>query len=158
MDYWGLAVQQNTYGDARDASFTIDEHITKLLFGPANDAFRTQPVEIFQSALLHSFTRTFLDRSAPVVFNKGHGRETSWDGSIDISRTVGWFNTLWPTMVLVNKQHDIAETVRRTKDCRRRVPKNGWAYFASRYLNPKGKIAFKHYGSVELLLNSEGLL
>ncbi|KAI9933996.1 hypothetical protein MW887_005068, partial [Aspergillus wentii] len=154
--YWGSAVEQNTYADIHCSDFMLSKETTELLFGPANDAFQTQPVEIFQAALIHSFMKTFHDRPAPTIFNEGHGREP-WDDSIDLSRTVGWFTTLWPTHVTVESSHDMVESVRRTKDARRSVPSNGWAYFASRYLNPKAKKSFSSHGPVEVLFNYLGL-
>lgn len=153
--YWGRGLRQNTYRDIQQAAFTIDEHIIELLLGPANSTFGTQPVEIFQAALWHSFMDVFPDRPAPNIFNEGHGREP-WDDTIDISRTVGWFTTIWPATITVDGQQDITETVRRAKDGLRGVPRNGWAYFTSRYLNPQSKKVFETHDPVEVLFNYEG--
>lgn len=139
LDYWGPnAARQNFYGDICQQSFTLTKHTSDLLLGSANNAFSTRPVEIFQAALLDSFVNTFLDRPAPVIFNEGHGRET-WDDTIDISRTAGWFTSLWPTRISIDGHNSLVETVMRTKDCQRQVPMNGWAYFSSRYLDRRGK-------------------
>lgn len=154
-DYWGRELQQNTYEDIEKCAFTIDKHTSESLLGPANTTYGTQPVEIFQAALWHSFVDVFADRPGPTIFNEGHGRE-SWDDAIDISRTVGWFTTIWPTNISVDRGQNITETVRRTKDGRRRVPRNGWAYFTSRYLNPQSKEMFKPHNPVEILFNYEG--
>ncbi|OJJ07364.1 hypothetical protein ASPVEDRAFT_65770 [Aspergillus versicolor CBS 583.65] len=156
QEYWGTASPGHTFGDSQQSGFTLDEKTTETLFGVANNAFRTQPVEIFHAALLHSFVQTFADRPPPTIFNEGHGREP-WNPAIDLSRTVGWFTTLWPTHIGLGVDDSIADAVRRTKDARRQVPSNGWAYFASRYLNPAGRKAFHTRAPVEIAFNYFGL-
>ncbi|KAK6425930.1 NRPS protein, partial [Elasticomyces elasticus] len=155
LDYWGPEVWRNTYRDIETHSFVLDKTISKRLLGQANNAFGTQAVELFQATIWHSFQATFLDRPTPTIFCEGHGREP-WDDTLDVSRTVGWFTTMWPTILPAGTPLSISETVRRTKDCRRQVPRNGWAYFNSRYLNPEGKKAFESLGPVEVLFNYEG--
>lgn len=154
LDYWDLAPEQNTFGVGIDIGFTLDEGITSVLMGSANETFRTSTVDLLHAALLHSFAFTFQDRPAPVFFSEGHGREP-WDDSIDLSRTVGWFTTLWPTYVPADAQMSLGDMVRRVKDGRRQVPGNGWAYFASRYLNPEGRRTLAH-GQPEIVFNYLG--
>lgn len=153
--YWGMDGRSNTFGDVLTGGFSLDQHATRTLLGVANKAFQTQPVDVFHAALVHSFAKVFSDRTPPSIFTEGHGRE-QWNASLDVSRTVGWFTTIWPVTVETDRNHDIAEVVRRTKDSRRKVPKNGWAYFASRYLNARGREAFHHHSPVEVLFNYEG--
>ena len=155
-EYWGVSKDRNTCGDIERHGFSLDAQTTRILFGPANYAFDTQPVEIFQAALLHAFVQTFADRPSPTIFTEGHGREP-WDPTIDLTRTVGWFTTIWPTQVELSSNHDILEAVRRTKDSRRSVPAKGWAYFTSRYLNAGGHRAFSRHAPMEILFNYTGL-
>lgn len=155
-EYWGVSNDYNTCGNIEQHRFTLDAQTTRILFGPANYAFDTQPVEIFQAALLHAFIQTFADRPAPTIFTEGHGREP-WDPKIDLTRTVGWFTTIWPTQVELSSDHDIIEAVRKTKDSRRSVPSKGWAYFTSRYLNAGGRRAFGRHAPAEILFNYAGL-
>ncbi|GLA09580.1 nonribosomal peptide synthase [Aspergillus niger] len=157
QDYWGPVWYQNSNGNTIRGSFTLSEELTTVLFGAANDALQTQPVEIFQAALWHSFVQAFPDRPLPTIFNEGHGREP-WDSSIDLSRTVGWFTTIWPTCLGTDGgEIGIVDIVRRTKDTRRWTPSNGWAYFACRFLNPDGRTAFDTRGPVEIAFNYLGL-
>ncbi|KAE8155409.1 hypothetical protein BDV40DRAFT_307053, partial [Aspergillus tamarii] len=156
-DYWGPVNDRNTWDNAVHSGFRLSEMTTATLFGKANDALQTQPVEVFQAALWHAFVRTFPDRPPPAIFNEGHGREP-WDPAIDLSRTVGWFTTLWPLSIeMDSRTADIVEVVRRCKDARRRMPRNGWAYFTSRFLNPDGQRAFGMHGPVEIAFNYVGL-
>ncbi|KAI9369299.1 hypothetical protein BJX61DRAFT_545716 [Aspergillus egyptiacus] len=153
--WWGLNAQDNTHAQSVESSFVTGKKLTDILLGDANRAFDTRPVEILHAVLLHAFVTTFRDRPAPTVFSEGHGRE-AFDATVDLSKTVGWFTTIWPAFIDCNSQHSIAEVVRRTKDVRRQVPMNGWAYFASRYLNASGKAKFRGHGLPEVLFNFEG--
>ncbi|KAL3447669.1 hypothetical protein BJX65DRAFT_307732 [Aspergillus insuetus] len=51
----------------------------------------------------------------------------------------------------------MVDVVRCTKDTRYRTPSNGWAYFASRFLNPEGQVAFKTHDPLEIAFNYLGL-
>ncbi|KAJ5693236.1 acetyl-CoA synthetase-like protein [Penicillium macrosclerotiorum] len=157
-DYWGLTPGHvaNTMNNIGQSSFTIEKHLTNILTGSANSAFDTQPVEILHAALLYAFTQIFQDRDAPLFFSEGHGRE-SWDSTIDLSRTVGWFTTIFPVAVSITRNSSLAEVVRCVKDTRRQIPRNGWSYFTSRYLNPAGQQAFQIKGPVEVIFNYMGL-
>ncbi|ODM21788.1 hypothetical protein SI65_02632 [Aspergillus cristatus] len=95
--------------------------------------------------LLHSFAQVFEDRPVPTVLVESHGREP-WNRDIDLTRTVGWFTTLWPAYVSIQREQSISDVIRKTQESRNCVPNNGWAYFASRYLNPEGRSVFHDTG------------
>jgi amino acid adenylation domain-containing protein/non-ribosomal peptide synthase protein (TIGR01720 family) len=166
--YWDMAAgKSNTWGDITESSFTLDEKTTVLLLNDCHRALRTQPIDVMISALIFSFQKTFTDRKAPSVFLEGHGREP-WTSDVDISRTVGWFTTMYPVSVETNtttpKWLDIVKGV---KDGRQRVPNNGWSYFTSRLLNTsssqpaddsKIEILFNYSGLYQQLHRSDALL
>jgi hypothetical protein len=91
--YWGLENSQTTYGDVDCASFEIDAVHSNTILMECHKALNTEPLDLFLAAMLHSFGKSFTDRSLPTIYNEGHGREV-WDPSIDISHTVGWFTIL----------------------------------------------------------------
>ncbi|KAJ0418108.1 hypothetical protein BJY00DRAFT_315323 [Aspergillus carlsbadensis] len=127
--YWGLEKSQILYGDVRCASFSLDERETSILMSDCHNSLRTELVDLLLAAMHFSFSQTFGDRPLPVIYNEGHGREP-WDASIDISRTVGWFTTLYP-IVIDRPSHPI-DAVVRVKDRRREVSDNGRSAFARR--------------------------
>lgn len=156
-EYWGMAGKPNTLGDTLEERFTMDQQATTVLLGNAcHTALRTEPIDVLLSALIHSFGRTFSDRPQPALFREGHGREP-WDDEIDLSRSVGWFTTMYPLHVEIESGDDIIEVVRHTKDIRHSVPNNGWSYFASRFLNAEGIQAFGHHTQVEVCFDYLGL-
>jgi amino acid adenylation domain-containing protein/non-ribosomal peptide synthase protein (TIGR01720 family) len=155
--YWGMADKDNVYGDTTQSSFVIsDKSLVEAALGTCHQALRTESIDLFISVLLHSFARTFEDRSLPTLFNEGHGREP-WDSSIDLSRTVGWFTSLAPVHVAVTKPtNDVVDSLRKTKDVRRSIPSNGRPYFAHRYLTESGRALSKNHLPMEVLFNFLG--
>ncbi|KAF5719487.1 non-ribosomal peptide synthetase [Fusarium mundagurra] len=136
MDFWGMSKIANVYGDVKQSSFVITEpDVVSSILGDSHRALKTEPLDLFITAILKSFAQSFDGRELPTLFNEGHGREP-WDSAIDPSHTVGWFTSLCP--VHVSRQSldhgDEVDHVRRVKDVRRSIPNNGRPYFAHRYL------------------------
>ncbi|KAJ5587710.1 uncharacterized protein N7459_003475 [Penicillium hispanicum] len=152
--YWGLKSSQTTYGDVDVASFEIDEAHTIAILLECHKALNTEPIDIFLASMLHSFGRSFTDRSLPVIYNEGHGREV-WDPSIDISHTVGWFTILHPIFAESFKADSPIDTLIQVKDLRRRVSDNGRADFAARVL-PEGPKSSQHPHPFEISFNYVG--
>ena len=156
MTFWGMSNRTNTYADVKHESFLLDRSTSQLALGNSNKTLRTQPVEIFQAALLHSFRALFPQRASPTIFNESHGRD-AWDTSIDITGTTGWFTTIYPLNVSAESETASAfELLKRVKDLRRSVPANGREYFAHRYLTADGRWRFGDHMPMEILLNYTG--
>jgi non-ribosomal peptide synthase protein (TIGR01720 family) len=64
---------------------------------------------------------------------EGHGREEIVEG-IDVSRTVGWFTTIYPVLLEAG-MGDPGEMLVRTKERLRAVPRRGIGYGMLKYLN-----------------------
>ncbi|KAJ5946544.1 hypothetical protein N7454_003383 [Penicillium verhagenii] len=153
--YWGLKDNKTTYGDVDCAVFEIDEAHTNSIIFDCHKALNTEPIDLFLASMLHSFGQSFHDRSLPVIYNEGHGREV-WDPSIDISHTVGWFTILHPIFVNGYKSDDPIDTLVQVKDLRRRVSDNGRADFASRVLKTGGPQSGAHPHPFEMSFNYVG--
>ncbi|KAH6661595.1 hypothetical protein B0J14DRAFT_690385 [Halenospora varia] len=151
--YWGMAKSLNLAKDTVEQSFILTRDQTSSIFGSANEALNTEPLDLLLSAVIYAFAQTF-SRQVPSIFNEGHGREP-WDTGIDLSRTVGWFTTFFPLSIDVADWDNIVEIVRQVKDTRFRVPNNGWSYMASRFLTPAGKKRFAHHNP-EIVFNYTG--
>ncbi|EGE07648.1 nonribosomal peptide synthase [Trichophyton equinum CBS 127.97] len=153
--YWGTDVKANTYGASAAEGFEIDAATTSFLLTDCHNGLRTEPVDLFVSVLIHSFTQVFTDREPPAIFNEGHGREI-WDESIDIARTIGWFTTVYPIFVSNSTSKGLVDITKHVKDIRRAVPGNGRPYFATRWLTEKGREAWSHHAPMELSFNYLG--
>ncbi|KZL74093.1 non-ribosomal peptide synthetase [Colletotrichum tofieldiae] len=165
--YWGLDDSLNTYGEISVASFTLTPELTSILHTACNQVFKTDMSDIYMAALLLSFSQTFHDRRAPVIWNQEHGREP-WSQDIDITETVGWFTSLCPVTMQVDMADDFLHVLRKMKDTRRSIPRRGWNYFASRYFGSEAatrstegwpfEIMFTYAGSVQQLEREKGVL
>ncbi|KDN68423.1 putative AMP-binding enzyme [Colletotrichum sublineola] len=166
-NYWGLDDSHNTYGEISVASFTLSPALTSILHTACNQVFKTDMSDIYMAALLLSFSQTFHDRQAPVIWNQEHGREP-WSQDIDITETVGWFTSLCPVTMPVDMADDFIHVLRKLKDTRRSIPRRGWGYFGSRYLGPEAatksnegwplEIMFTYAGSVQQIDREQGVL
>ena len=154
--YWGMEGRPNMYGDVACKGFELDASTTSLIASKAHEALRTDTLDVLVASMIYSFTQVFKDRPAPAVFNESHGRET-WDRSVDLSRTVGWFTSMYPIYVCATDASDFVETLKRVKDYRRRVPASGRPYFASRVLTSKGAKKFKGHWPIEFTFNYLGV-
>lgn len=153
--YWNVAADTNIFASLVEHEFTLDTEMTSHLLNDCSSALGTDTLDVLMGALIHAFSQTFHDRSLPSIFTEGHGRE-SWEESVDVSSTVGWFTTMSPIHVEAEAGDDIARFVRRVKDRRRQIPMNGWKYFVSRFLNADGQQKFAQNGPVEVILNFAG--
>ncbi|GIK05541.1 nonribosomal peptide synthase [Aspergillus viridinutans] len=132
--FWGAENNANTGGDSKTRLIRLNEQITNKLFGPSSQALDVEPVELLHAAILLSFVRTFPHRPAPCIFGEAHGRET-WDASIDVTQTVGWFTTLWPVLAQVSPSDSLVTAVRTVRQARRAMEMHGWKHFTSIYHN-----------------------
>jgi non-ribosomal peptide synthase protein (TIGR01720 family) len=98
-------------------------------------SYRTQIQEVLLAALARAVGRWTGGRSVAVAL-EGHGREDLFAGA-DISRTVGWFTSLFP-VVLDAGRGGVEETLKTVKEQLRAVPRAGVGYGVLRYLNEEG--------------------
>jgi amino acid adenylation domain-containing protein/non-ribosomal peptide synthase protein (TIGR01720 family) len=160
LDFWGFTPSTPNNNDAHSTCLVeIGRETTSQLLGAANDTYNTEPVDLLLSAVWDAFLSTFSRRQGLTIFSEAHGREP-WSAvadTVDLSRTVGWFTTISPISVSRDDTANAANIVRLVKDARRRLPANGWAYFASRYLNPEAKKVFEaHTSTMEVTFNYHG--
>lgn len=156
LSFWGMDKRKNVYGDVERDSFVMDEDLSSMALDN-HSALRTDAVDLFVAAIVHSFSRIFISRNTPTVFNETHGREPWESSNLDLSRTVGWFTTMYPVSVPIGEdEDDVVQTVRKVKDTRRRVVDNGRPYFAHRFLTEKGKQEYADHMPMELLFNYLG--
>lgn len=159
-NYWGMAGRPNYSSDFEHRQFALSASTSTLLLGPGNDSLGTEPLDLFISAVMHSFAATFQDRQIPPIFNEGHGREP-WSDSIDLSRTVGWFTSIAPVWVDAEKcDKNILQYVKETKEFRRNTPSKGFSYFSSLDFDKRPfamEVSFNYFGSFQQL-DREGAL
>ncbi|WP_241052267.1 non-ribosomal peptide synthetase, partial [Achromobacter xylosoxidans] len=111
-------------GERTQLGFTLDAATTEALLKQAPAAYRTQVNDLLLTALAMALAE---DGAPQVRIDiEGHGRETEGEGAPDVSRTVGWFTTLYP--VVLDASGDAGTALKRVKEALRAVPRNGLAY------------------------------
>lgn len=156
VGFWGLPMEENTFGqcDSFDVALPLDA--SKLLFGNSNRSLRTEALDLILGALSHSFLQTFPERSAPAIWIEGHGREQLDKIPTDVSGTVGWFTTMYPLAVSMTPDQSISHAVRLVKDTRRKVPSMGLPFYACQHYSESGRQAFQGHDVYELIFNFTG--
>ena len=91
------------------------------------------------AALVQALARWTGD-GAFLIDLEGHGREDVIDG-VDVTRTVGWFTTIFPVCLELGSGTSTVETLRSVKEQLRRVPHRGIGYGLLRYLCNDPEIA-----------------
>ncbi|PVH90270.1 condensation-domain-containing protein, partial [Periconia macrospinosa] len=155
LSYWGATSNATPHTSTTTEQFVLSRKTTAALLGRCNETLGTRPHELMLAALIYSFAAVFPDRSPPPVFNETHGREP-WDDSIDISRTVGWFTSMFPVQVSSEARGSLLDVIRATKDCMRSFKHNGRSYFASRFANEDAARSFASMFPVEVTFNYQG--
>ncbi|MBE0370466.1 non-ribosomal peptide synthetase [Pseudoalteromonas aurantia] len=140
--------------------FSFDTHLTHKLLREAPKGFSTEINDLLLAALSLALNKTF-DQTSSHITLEGHGREQLAE-NIDISRTVGWFTSMYP--VRLSSQHTIADTIINTKEMLRNIPDKGIGFGvlnSKQLLNTSAlpNISFNYLGQLDTKKSSksEGL-
>ena len=122
---------EDTLQNSNTLKCQLSEDETNLLLSDANKVFNTNPGELMIIALAFAISR-FAGKSEVSIELEGHGREALFD-NIDISRTVGWFTSIYPVSLSVDNS-DYVEVIKALKEQLRSIPNNGVGFGISKYL------------------------
>jgi non-ribosomal peptide synthase protein (TIGR01720 family) len=151
---------ENLESSARTIAVCLDVAETEALLQQAPSAYNTQINDLLLTALgqaLHEWTgKTCLE-----VNVEGHGREDFIDG-INLSRTVGWFTSIYPVRLQMTEQ-GIGEQIKSIKEQVHALPARGIGYGLQRYLRPdpmlrpEPQILFNYFGQFDQVVRGSGL-
>jgi non-ribosomal peptide synthase protein (TIGR01720 family) len=111
---------------------------TQALLQDAHRAYNTQTHDLLMAALARAFAR-WTGESRLHVLLEGHGREAPFEG-VDLTRTVGWFTTLYPAVIEVEPEADAGRVIPSVKEQLRALPRQGMSYGVLRYLSPDTEV------------------
>jgi amino acid adenylation domain-containing protein/non-ribosomal peptide synthase protein (TIGR01720 family) len=148
----------NCYRDISILSFSLSEEETENLLTRVNNAFGTEVNDILLTALGLSIKKT-IGNTRVLIALEGHGREEILK-DIDISRTVGWFTTMYPIILNVYYEDDLARQIKEVKENLHRLPNKGIGYGILKYLTAaeykegiefklKPQICFNYFGQFD---------
>ncbi|HLK58956.1 MAG TPA: amino acid adenylation domain-containing protein, partial [Chthonomonadaceae bacterium] len=158
----------NTVASERVIHVSLDEEETRALLSETPAVYHTQINDALLTALARSVCSWTGGRRVRVNL-EGHGRETPF-GDVDLSRTVGWFTSLYPVLLELPPTSEWGETLKSVKESLRGVPGRGIGYGALRYLASDSKvresltsgveaqISFNYHGQIDPGVGGGGLL
>ncbi len=136
-------------------SITLRESETKTLLYDIPSAYRTQINEVLLTALSQTFTN-WTGENSLLIDLEGHGREPLFT-DVDLSRTVGWFTSVFPVYLNWDKNSDLIQILKAVKEQLRLIPNQGIGYGLLRYLGrkqiienlqklPQAEVSFNYLG------------
>ena len=121
----------NLEGDAVSITTRLTGEETRALLATSADDLPHQINDVLLAALGRALQQ-WTGGDAFVIDLEGHGREDVFD-DVDLSRTVGWFTTLFPVRLEMQPGIDEGRTLKSVKDQLRRIPDRGMSYGLLRY-------------------------
>jgi amino acid adenylation domain-containing protein/non-ribosomal peptide synthase protein (TIGR01720 family) len=133
LDY-EAGLEQNTVDSQAMVTIALSETATYNLLQEAPKAFNTQINEVLMTVLLLVF-QEWTGAARLLVDLEGHGREDLFE-DLDLSRTTGWFTSLYPLLLETSTGVSPTDTLKHVKELMRAVPLRGIEYGIGRYLSP----------------------
>lgn len=129
------------FGDTRTLTAEFSDSETDDLLSKVNQAYNTNISDIFLTALARSL-KGWHGLNKTLIALEGHGRD--WDiqdaelnaRAPDISRTAGWFTSLYPLLLELPDSEDLGYQIRYVKESLRKIPNKGIGYGILKYLTP----------------------
>jgi non-ribosomal peptide synthase protein (TIGR01720 family) len=136
---------------------------TRALLQEVPQAYHTHINDALLTALVQAFAH-WTESPALLVDMEGHGREEIVEG-VDLSRTVGWFTTVFPVLLQLEQSSHPEEALKSVKEQLRAIPKRGIGYGLLRYLCqdmmvapqlralPQAEVCFNYLGHLDHMLS-----
>ncbi|OKP77080.1 hypothetical protein A3844_30085 [Paenibacillus helianthi] len=123
-------------GDGKYIEVQLDEDMTEKVLRQVNQAYNTEINDILMTALVMSI-HEWDGREEICIDMEGHGREELVEG-LDITRTVGWFTSIYPVTLQV-KEQELGRQIKTIKEALRSIPNKGIGYGMYRYWSEEGQ-------------------
>ncbi|QIR40546.1 amino acid adenylation domain-containing protein [Tolypothrix sp. PCC 7910] len=169
LDYWFTNLDQpiaklpidspggeNTIASTRTVAVHLSQAETQALLQEIPSVYHTQINDVLLTALLLTFSQ-WTGNNTLLFDLEGHGREELFD-DVDVSRTVGWFTSVFPVVLSCETTTDLGEVLKTVKEQLRSVPNRGIGYGMLRYLSQEDGISqlFDNLSPAEISFNYLG--
>jgi amino acid adenylation domain-containing protein/non-ribosomal peptide synthase protein (TIGR01720 family) len=160
------ALGPNDVGSTYNVATTLGSDETRALLNEIPEALRARINEVLVTALAQTLG-DWTGSQTILIDMEGHGREGVFD-DVDVSRTVGWFTSLFPLVLTLEDVKAPGDALLSVKEQLRRVPNRGIGYGVLRYVGrdastimrlrslPQADIAFNYLGQFGLAGMSSG--
>ncbi|MFM0286805.1 non-ribosomal peptide synthetase [Paraburkholderia megapolitana] len=148
----------NYVGNTATVSFELDEAETTALLRRLPQAYDTRINDVLLAALAQACSMV-TGNSRTQIDLESHGRHVS-DAPIDLTRTVGWFTSIYPVVLEIAAVQTPEEALRAARQQLRRIPNEGLGYSLLRYLSPDDAVrdSFAQLPGADILFNYHGQL
>ena len=145
----------NSVRSARSVTVSLSAADTTALLHDCSRVLNARVDDVLLTALLDACA-AWTGRHALYVDLEGHGREELFP-DVDLSRTVGWFTSLFPVLLDAGDARVPEERLRRVQDLLREIPGRGIGYGILRYLRrspalagvPDPDVSFNYLGQLD---------
>ena len=157
----------NTEASARTVSVSLGAEQTRALLQEIPRVYHTEINDLLLTALVQALAR-WTGAQSLLISLEGHGREEIFEG-VDLSRTAGWFTTIFPVLLSLGEASHPGEALKSIKEQLRRIPNRGIGYGLLRYLSgdavvadrlrapPQPQVSFNYLGQFDQLFPEASL-
>ena len=164
--------EEDTFASVRHLTLRLPAEVTVSLLTTVPAAFHGRVNDVLLTALVVAVAG-WRRRRAPgkatsnavLIDLESHGREEQLFEGVDLTRTVGWFTSLFPVWLdaggldleeALRGGAALGEALKRIKEQLRRVPGGGLGYGLLRYLNPESAAALSGLAGPQIGFNYLG--
>ncbi|MED4404214.1 non-ribosomal peptide synthetase, partial [Metabacillus fastidiosus] len=150
---------RDTFENSKTLSISLNSQKTNSLLRESNGAYNTEINDILLTSLLVG-AREVTGENNIKINMEGHGREDIFK-DVDISRTIGWFTTMYPVLIDLGEEKRISANIKMVKEILRKVPNKGIGFGVLKYLakdqallnEQKAVISFNYLGEMDSDVN-----
>jgi non-ribosomal peptide synthase protein (TIGR01720 family) len=162
-----------TVGSAQRVEVALSAERTRELLQEVPAAYNTQINDVLVTALGRTLSWWTTSAhhgengasAAVLVELEGHGREETSE-RVDVSRTVGWFTSIYPVVLESKAAEEAGPALKRIKEQLRAVPRHGMGFGLLRYLGSdetstrlremrRAQVAFNYLGQLDQTIGAE---
>ncbi|MCK4259541.1 MAG: amino acid adenylation domain-containing protein [Halanaerobiales bacterium] len=122
--------------DTETCKAYLSEEETNFLLSKANETYNTNVNDLLLTALSRTIVQ-WTGEERVFIQLEGHGREEHIYGNVaklDLSRTVGWFTSIFPVEFDLTGRKDLSNQLKGVKEQLRKIPNKGIGYGVLKYL------------------------
>ncbi|NVO09465.1 MAG: amino acid adenylation domain-containing protein [Bacteroidales bacterium] len=129
---------ENIVSSAKNVSHKLSKGLTRQLLHQTSRAYNTEINDLLLTALALS-VNNWTGQNTVSLHLEGHGREELYSDT-DLSRTIGWFTSLFPVCLKADRNTEIGHAIKSIKEQLRAIPSKGIGYGILRYLSSNHEI------------------
>ena len=127
------------------ASISLSKQDSQDFIQRVQSSYNTQANDLLLTALVMSIGK-YTGKYSLWLDLEGHGRE----GSLNVSRTLGWFTTVYPVYLHITDPSNLASCIKAIKEQLREIPEKGFGYgiatYQKKFFRIESNIVFNYLG------------